>query len=92
MKNYKFLVPMGVAITAVAGAQASIPTVTVIAAPAVAEASRSSSDPILQNLSYEKSGQAHDLLMKRSDAGAIYAEHGSHSSHSSHSSHRSSAS
>lgn len=89
MKSYKFLVPVGVALIAVSGAQASVPTTITIQAPTAAKTSRFLGDPIVQSLSYEKLGEIHDLLMKRSDAGAIYAEHGSHSSHSSHSSHAS---
>lgn len=92
MKNYKFLVPVGVAITAISGVQASIPTAITIEAPTAAQTSRAPDDSIVKSLSYDKAGETHDLLMKRSDAGAIYAEHGSHSSHSSHASHRSSAS
>lgn len=88
MKNYKFLVPMGVAIAAVTGVQAStVPSITITSASS-AETTRSPGDLIVR-LSYKKADQLHDLLMKRSDAGVIYAEHGSHSSHSSHSSHAS---
>ena len=38
---------------------------------------------------YLKGDEKHELLLKKSDNGLIFATHGSHSSHGSHGSHRS---
>ena len=38
---------------------------------------------------YLKDDEKHELLVKKSDIGLIFAAHGSHSSHGSHGSHRS---
>jgi len=38
---------------------------------------------------YLKDNEKHELLLKKSDEGLIFATHGSHSSHASHGSHRS---
>lgn len=94
MKNYKFLVPVGLAVAVVSPAQANIdPTITGVIAPSGDAASKlNSNDAVIQRLVYQLGSDEHSLLMKRTEAGAVYAYHQSHSSHSSHSSHRSSAS
>lgn len=38
---------------------------------------------------YLKGDERHELLLKKSDVGLIFAAHGSHASHGSHGSHRS---
>lgn len=90
--RHKFLIPLSVAIAAVA------PSQVVVASPSPAATSgasvRSAADAVVQELSYQIGTEEHLLLMKRSDAGEIYAyhrSHRSHRSHSSHSSHRSSS-
>lgn len=89
MVNYKFLIPLGVAVAAIAPASA------VLASPLPASGTnssvRSAADAVLQEVSYQIGTEEHLLLMKRSDAGEMYAYHRSHRSHRSHSSHRSSA-
>lgn len=94
MKNYKFLVPVGLAVAAISPAQASIaPTTNNTIVPSSNGAiGLNANDAVVQRLAYQLGSDEHSLLMKRTEAGAIYAFHQSHSSHSSHSSHRSSAS
>jgi len=51
--------------------------------------STSSTDPILQRLTYQIKEQAHTLTLHKSSADVLYAQHGSHRSHGSHQSHSS---
>lgn len=90
--NYKFLIPLSAAVAAIAPAQIAIasPSPAATAGSSV----RHAADAVVQEISYQIGTEEHLLLMKRSDAGEIYAyhrSHRSHRSHSSHSSHRSSS-
>lgn len=90
-----FLVPVGLAATALmtnnAGATNQIkPTESGSGSAA------SQSNPIAERdgaithiAQYLKGDEKHELLVKKSDVGIIFATHGSHSSHASHGSHRS---
>ncbi len=94
MKNYKFLVPVGLAVAAISPAQASIdPTTTSTIVPSSnGTIGLNANDAIVQRLAYQLGTEEHSLLMKRTETGTLYAFHQSHGSHGSHSSHRSSAS
>ena len=43
-----------------------------------------------QVMQYLKGDERHELLMKKSESGILFAQHSSHASHGSHGSHRSS--
>ena len=91
MSGYKFLIPVGVAVAAIATAQPSVAS-SVISAPSRGTAkSANLADTVVGEINYQIGTEEHGLLMKRSEAGEIYAYHRSHRSHRSHSSHRSSA-
>jgi len=88
MKPYKFLIPVGIAASALAGGAAK--AFPVVPPPANLEIQ---ADPqtaakdsgLVQH--YVKNGEEHTLLLKVSGEGLLYAQHQSHSSHSSHTSH-----
>ena len=69
------------------------PVATAIVNPIVGSASesavRKATDAIVRELAYQIGDDEHLLLMKRSEAGEIYAYHRSHRSHRSHNSHSS---
>jgi hypothetical protein len=91
----KFLVPVGLAATALLANNAGAITKSELTE------SDNKSTTTLANLNSERNGEIthiaeylrgdekHELLIKKSDMGLIFAGHGSHSSHGSHGSHRS---
>lgn len=88
MKPYKFLIPVGLAASALAGnaVKANVPTQPEPKIAQVADSpAAAASQGFLQK--YVANGEEHTLLLKLSDQGTLYAQHVSHSSHSSHSSH-----
>lgn len=90
----KFLVPVSVAIAALAANNTSA-TIPITNNKDLANSqgnsvnSNSISTSPIQPLEYVKNGEAHLLMMKKIDAGQVLAYHSSHASHASHSSHRS---
>lgn len=90
----KFLVPVSVAIAALAAnnTSATIPITSnkdsANSSGNSVNSSSMSASPI-QPVKYVKNGEAHLLMMKKIDAGQVLAYHSSHASHASHSSHRS---
>lgn len=90
----KFLVPVSVAIAALAtnNTSATIPITSnkdlENSSGNSVNSSSMSASPI-QPVKYVKNGEAHLLMMKKIDAGQVLAYHSSHASHASHSSHRS---
>jgi hypothetical protein len=90
MKPYKFLIPVGIAASALAGngAKASLTTSPEAKTEHLADHLLSAS---VQGFAqkYIVDGEEHTLLMKLSDQGVLYAQHESHSSHASHESHAS---
>ena len=90
-----FLVPVSLAATALmannAGAKTQIKPVNSDEASVVAPAnSIAKQEGVTTHIAqYVKDNEKHELLLKKSDSGLIFAAHGSHSSHSSHGSHRS---
>jgi hypothetical protein len=90
VKKFAFLVPVATAAAALGGtASASvppqIPTSKLQDSVATVDGARSS----INELTYVKGDELHSLMMRRSEAGQVFAQHMSHSSHSSHSSHQS---
>lgn len=97
MKTYKFLVPVGIAATALLGQSANA-TVTKATDKNVGPEPSSNAETLtsVPNLAttpqtgkYIVNGEEHALTLKSSGQGVLYAQHDSHSSHSSHSSHTS---
>lgn len=97
MSRKKFLVPMGMAISALFASTADAATAL---APGddskpMAEKSQSlprseqASDPIVREVTYQIGADQHLLYLRRAPHGAIYMAHSSHASHGSHGSHRS---
>ena len=90
----KFLVPVSVAIAALAANNTSA-TIPITSNKDLANSSGNSvnsssmSASPIQHFKYVKNGEAHLLMMKKIDAGQVLAYHSSHASHASHSSHRS---
>jgi hypothetical protein len=87
MKLYKFLVPVGVAASALAGSavKADAPVKPDAAIEALPNSATPSGAKVVSH-SYIANGEEHTLLLKLSD-GVPSAQHGSHVSHNSHSSH-----
>lgn len=91
----KFLIPVGLAATALMANNAGAITKNKLTE------SDDKSTTTLANLNPERDGEIthiaeylrgdekHELLIKKSDTGLIFAGHASHSSHGSHGSHRS---
>ena len=93
MPKYPFLIPVAIAASAILVAQpasALVPTSSQKSSIALASP-RQALDPVISEVLYQIGTDEHGLLMKRSEAGEIYAYHRSHRSHRSHSSHRSSS-
>lgn len=90
-----FLVPVGLAATALiannAGATTqSKPSESDEKSTLTQANSNANRDGITTQIAqYLKGNEKHELLLKKSDAGLIFAAHGSHASHGSHGSHRS---
>jgi len=91
MKPYKFLIPVGIAASALSGsaAKASVETEPSTDAVHVADASAIRSTPQAFVHKYVTNGEEHTLLLRISGGGVLYSQHDSHSSHSSHTSHSS---
>jgi len=91
----KFLIPVGLAATALmtnnVGAmtknELTEPDVKSATTPANLNAERDGTTTYIAQ--YLKENEKHELLLKKSDAGLVFAAHGSHASHGSHGSHRS---
>lgn len=91
----KFLIPVGMAATALMANNAG--AITQI--KPIESDEKSASTQINLNVErdgttthiaqYLKGDEKHELLVKKSDIGLIFAAHGSHASHGSHGSHRS---
>jgi len=86
----KFLVPVASAIAALSGesALANVEPQPKDAAKAVDTSGiAAKNDPITQNIAYQLGDESHSMLMRKSAAGVVYAQHQSHASHGSHGSH-----
>jgi len=90
-----FLVPVSLAATALMANNSGAMTQTKPSVP-VEKGSSTQSNTIAERegktthiAQYLKDDEKHELLVKKSDVGLIFAAHGSHSSHGSHGSHRS---
>lgn len=90
-----FLVPVSLAASALivnsAGAMTQIkPVESDEKSSASQAASNAERDGTTTHIAqYLKGDEKHELLVKKSDVGLIFAAHGSHASHGSHGSHRS---
>lgn len=93
MSYKKLLVPIGTALAALIAnsSEASIPPAGSQAEPQekTSMGNTTSTDSILQRLTYQIREQAHSLTLHKSSSGTLYAQHGSHVSHGSHGSHSS---
>jgi hypothetical protein len=91
MKPYKFLIPVGIAASALSGtaAKASVEIQPSTDAVHAADAATVTSTPQAFARKYVTNGEEHTLLLRISGGGVLYSQHGSHSSHSSHTSHSS---
>ena len=91
----KFLIPVGLAATALmannAGATTQMKPVESDEKSTASQAtSNTERDGTTTHIAqYLKGDEKHELLVKKSDIGLIFAAHGSHASHGSHGSHRS---
>lgn len=100
MNPRKFLVSMGIALTAlmpntIAGKAAHVdpkspespkePPTTRLRG----ENLKDFGDPVVERLTYRAGSDQHLLLLRRPGRGTIYADHSSHESHGSHASHSS---
>ena len=90
-----FLVPVSLAATALMANNAGAMTQTKSSVPDE-KGSSTQANTIAERegktthiAQYLKDDEKHELLVKKSDLGLIFAAHGSHSSHGSHGSHRS---
>ena len=85
-----FLVPVGLAATALVANNAGAMTQTKSSAPddkgssAQTNAISDRDGTTTHIAEYLKGDEKHELLVKKSDLGLIFAAHGSHSSHGSH--------
>jgi len=89
----KFMIPVGVAVAALfpIKSNAIAPTQPVAASVNGQDKQATAQSGItMQVLQYLKGDERHELLMKTSEAGLLFAVHSSHASHGSHGSHRSS--
>ena len=90
----KFLIPVGLAVSALmannAGATQIKPGESENNSAATQVDSNAEREGVTTHIAhYLKGDEKHQLLVKKSDVGLIFAAHGSHSSHGSHGSHRS---
>jgi len=87
MKAYKFLIPIGIAASALVGnAVKADVTQPEAKTEFVADSSTAAAErPFVHK--YIADGEEHTLLLRVGDQGVLYAQHVSHSSHSSHHSH-----
>ena len=95
MSNHKILVTTAAAIASLLAGldpQAHASVTPVQGSPPSADpklAHTKSHDLVLQRLMYRLGQENHSITLHRSEAGILYAGHGSHASHASHASHRS---
>lgn len=90
MKPYKFLIPVGIAASALAGGavKANVTNQPEAKTEQVADSSATAvAQPFVQK--YTVNGEEHTLLQRLGNQGVLYAQHESHSSHASHASHSS---
>lgn len=88
----KFLVPVGVAVTALISSQShaaltSAETKIPLERGSLTADVKESKDTVLQKMIYQLREEQHALLLLKAGSGMIYAQHGSHVSHASHGSH-----
>jgi hypothetical protein len=89
----KFLIPVSIAAAALSptGVNASIESKPIETTSDKASADLTKNTGITeQMMTFTRGNEKHQLLMKKSEAGIIFAAHQSHASHASHGSHRSS--
>jgi hypothetical protein len=90
MKRYKFLIPVGIAASALAGSAVKADTAVQLPVKAEKVADFSGAkEPGAFVQHYTINGEEHTLLLRLGDQGVLYAQHESHSSHASHASHAS---
>jgi hypothetical protein len=90
VKSYKFLIPVGIAASALAGnaAKANVPAQPEAKTEQVVDPSTATqAQPYVHK--YNVNGEEHTLLLRLGNQGVLYAQHESHSSHASHDSHAS---
>ena len=90
----KFLIPVGLAATALMANNAGATQIKPIEADEKGVSTQANSNAEREGTTthiaqYLKGDEKHELLVKKSDVGLIFATHGSHASHGSHGSHRS---
>lgn len=89
----KFLIPVSIAAAALspAGVNASIESKSIETTSDKVSADFTKNTGITEHMmTFTRGDEKHQLLMKKSEAGIIFAAHQSHASHASHGSHRSS--
>jgi hypothetical protein len=87
-----FLISVGAAVAALITGQTPAKSEAVATAaktPQTPEGPKSTLAGAVGQMLYEIGPDQHALVLKKTEAGSLYAQHRSHSSHSSHSSHRS---
>jgi hypothetical protein len=93
MSNNKIVVTTAAAIASLlAGlgnqAQATVPPQDNVPKETIHKVGGTNSpDVVLQGLMYRMEQENHSIILQRSEAGILYAGHGSHASHASHASH-----
>jgi len=90
----KFLIPVGLAATALMANNAGATQIKPIESDEKSSSTQANSNAERDGTTthiaqYLKGDEKHELLVKKSDVGLIFAAHGSHASHGSHGSHRS---
>ncbi len=91
----KFLIPVGLAATALMANNVDAMTKNDLtesddkSAATSANLNSAREGTTTYSAQYIKDDEKHELLLKKSDAGLVFAAHGSHASHGSHGSHRS---
>lgn len=90
MKPYKFLIPVGIAASALAGnaVKANVTTQPEAKTEQVADSSAVAEAQTVVH-KYIANGEEQTLVLRLGDQRVLYAQHDSHASHSSHSSHAS---
>lgn len=95
MRYSKFLVPVGAVFAAMIPAKTqatSVPPTDLIPSQSSEERNPSyspGSGTVVKSIQYMLNTELHALILRQSQAGALYAGHGSHMSHASHASHAS---
>lgn len=93
MSNPKIIVTTGAAVAALFASlgnqvQANVPTERDASRDSVVgKTTLGSGNTVLQRMMYRLGQNNHSLTLHRSEAGILYAGHGSHASHASHASH-----